>query len=398
MNDFSPWSEKHRPGKTEEVAGQGPAVEKVLDYIKNFDKKKKPLLLYGPPGIGKTCIVQAAAGEFDLELVEMNASDFRTRDAVEEKLGNAVQQKTLLDKKGKLILIDEVDGIHGNSDRGGLPAVYKVIKETNFPIVITANDAYNRKLRTLRKKCSLVKMPKVNIRSGGKRLREIAELEKIEYKDGILKEIARRTDGDMRAAINDLQMLSGDGKLEQTDLGNLQIREKQVKIFDTLLSIFKSKNKDHIKKKVWNSDKNLDEIILWLAENLPKEYEKPEELADAFNALSRADVFKGRIIHNQSWSLLKYTNDLASLGVAFAKEKKYKKFTKYSPPSYLMKMGRSKGKRALRKSAAEEIGEVCHCSRKRAVEQFPYLSIISKKTGYNFGLEEKELEYLRKVN
>ncbi|MFO7787743.1 MAG: AAA family ATPase, partial [Halospina sp.] len=70
MNDFSPWSEKHRPRKTEEVAGQGPAVEKVVDYVKNFDKKKKPLLLYGTPGIGKTCIIQAVSNEFDLELVE----------------------------------------------------------------------------------------------------------------------------------------------------------------------------------------------------------------------------------------------------------------------------------------------------------------------------------------
>ena len=58
-------------------------------------------------------------------------------------------------------------------------------------------------------------------------------------------------------------------------------------------------------------------------------------------------------------------------------------------------MGRSKFKRALRDSVASEIGERCHCSKKRAIEQFPYFSIMAKK-GVEFGLEESETDYLKK--
>jgi len=398
-----PWTEKYRPKTISEIIGQASSAILVRDWVKNFKAGKREsakaepraLLLTGPVGSGKTSLVKAIAGELNYELVDTNASEFRKKDQIEEKIGNASKQQSLLQTNGKLILVDEVDGVHGNSDRGGMAALGRIIDKSAFPIILTATDKWNRKLSTLRKKCKGVDLRKVDIRSEAKKLEEIAQAEGLEVEEGVIAEIARRSEGDFRAAINDLEAISGKKKVTMQDLKMLGNRDKIKSIFDTMLAIYKSKDPEVIMKAVWDCDKSPDEIMLWLVETIPKEYEKSGEIAEAFDKLSRADVFRGRIPHSQAWTLMSYSNELMALGTAMAKEQKYSKFTKYMPPTYLMRMGRTRASRAMRKQVAEKIGEKLHCSRKRAVEQFPYFKILlKKKMELGFELEEDEIKFL----
>ncbi len=115
---MQPWPIKYQPKTHSEIQGQPSAVNALLEYARNF-KKGKAALIYGPPGSGKTCSVHAIAKELDLEIIEVNASDARNADAIKEKVGNALNQRSLF-SKGKLILVDEIDGVAGNEDRGGL--------------------------------------------------------------------------------------------------------------------------------------------------------------------------------------------------------------------------------------------------------------------------------------
>ena len=394
-SSLAPWSEKYRPQKLKDIAGQDAAIQELLKWIKNFKKEKsRAVILHGPAGNGKTSLAQALANELNYELIQMNASDFRTENAVMEKVGHASLQHSLVGKRGKIILIDEVDGIQGTADRGGIGAIQKVIRATKYPVIITANDIWIGKLRYLRLGCKLIQMKKVDMRTVAKVLKEISEKEEIKVKDTLLHEIARRAEGDLRAAINDLQTLAH-GKISEADLGVLGGREKEISIFETLLAIFKSKDPKLIQKAFYSSDKTPDEIFMWVAENIPNEYEKPEEIAAAYNMLSRADVFRGRIIHNQAWGLMVFTNELMTFGVAASKKEKYRKFARYMPPKILQKMGASKGERAARDEIANVIGGELHCSRKRAIEQFPYLSLILKHKKLELPLDEEQERFLK---
>ncbi|MFH1424962.1 MAG: replication factor C large subunit [archaeon] len=394
MNESTPWTEKYRPNKLSEIAGHEKAIEIVLSYVKNFKKGAKPPLLHGPTGNGKTSLAIALANEFDYELVEMNASDFRTKNSIKEKLGHASGQQSLLQKKGKIILIDEIDGVHGNSDRGGLPAIYEIIKESSYPVLITANDAWKPKLSLLRKKCKTIKLEPVGIREATKKLMEIAGLENLKIGKDVVAEIARRSEGDLRAALNDLQCVTNGVKdVKFEDLDSMGVRDREKEITQVLMAIFKSKDSKFIMDTLFSFGKNPEEIFNWLAENIPNEYEKPDEIAKAYDHLSRADVFSRRIMRTQSWGLLKYYNDHIALGVSSAKHEKYSKFTKYAPPSIIMKMGRSKIARATRDAIAAKIGAELHCSKKRAIEQFPYLAMISKDSEL-FRLEPEERKFL----
>ena len=73
------------------------------------------------------------------DVIEVNASDTRNAEEIESKIGAAAKQASLF-FRGKVILVDEVDGISGQYDRGGIPTLVKIIESTAFPVVMTATD------------------------------------------------------------------------------------------------------------------------------------------------------------------------------------------------------------------------------------------------------------------
>jgi len=154
------WTEKYRPKTFEEIKGQEKTVEQIIKFFQGFPSKKKAILLGGAPGLGKTTIAHVFAKQLNKELFELNASDLRNKSKLQEVLKPAMQQQSLT-KRDKVILIDEVDGISG-SDRGGIPELVRLISETPYPVIATANDVWNKKLSPLRKISELIELDEPN--------------------------------------------------------------------------------------------------------------------------------------------------------------------------------------------------------------------------------------------
>src|SRR3989344_2884547 len=144
-------TEKYRPKKLTGIKGH----EKSLQDLKKNVQRKKPVIIYGPIGNGKTSSIYALANELNYEVLEINASDVRNKEKIESVIGSALNQQSLF-HKGKIILIDEIDNLSGTEDRGGSQALAKLIQKTSHPIVLTANDPYSQKLKDIRKKCELI--------------------------------------------------------------------------------------------------------------------------------------------------------------------------------------------------------------------------------------------------
>ena len=96
------WVEKYRPKYLEQIKNQEEAIAKVLSFVKDFGKKKRAIVLHGPPGTGKTTIAHAIAKEKNSEIFELNASDLRNKGKLQEVLRPAMEQQSLL-KKNKII-------------------------------------------------------------------------------------------------------------------------------------------------------------------------------------------------------------------------------------------------------------------------------------------------------
>ncbi len=146
--------EKYRPRTLAEVRGNKKAISELRKWALEWPSDKKAALLYGKPGTGKTSAAIALAHDLDWSVLELNASDKRTQRILNQSIGEAAQNASFLNTR-KLILLDEIDNLHGNYDRGGARAVTELVKTTSEPVILTANDLY-RISSTLRGHCKLI--------------------------------------------------------------------------------------------------------------------------------------------------------------------------------------------------------------------------------------------------
>ncbi len=360
------FTDKYAPKSMDSMIGNEDARQKVKRWMLNWlnGQKRRPLLLWGPPGVGKTSSAYALKNEFDLEIVEMNASELRNRKRIERIIGGASLASTLFGK-GKIILIDDVDVLAGRKDFGGAAAITAALKHSEHPVIVTATNAWDKKLSSIRAECELVEFKRVGKVSVRKHLKKIAAKENLPVTADFLETVIENSGGDLRSALNDLQAVYSSE------------RERDVNIIRKVRNILKATSYGEVKKEMFG-DVDYSIIKLWLDENIPYEYSEPKDLASAFDWMSRGDVFDGRIKRSR-WILLKYSIDFETAGVALAKERPYRRFVKYSFPSYLRALSFTKAKRAMLKKIGLKIGRVTHTNARDSLDFLPLIREAARK-------------------
>ncbi|MDD5178045.1 MAG: AAA family ATPase [Candidatus Nanoarchaeia archaeon] len=403
------WTEKYRPSAVKQIRGQD--VERICSFVLNYNREKhKAILIHGPTGTGKTLIANVLAKELGYELREINSSDNRGKEEIVSVLGNTLNQGSLFGNK-KLILIDDVDAF-SSGDRGGLKAVSELIKESRFPILMTANDVDLEKMSCLKNVVEYFEFKPIPLLDIFEFLKEICHKEKIKYNENDLRSLSRLAGGDLRAAIIDLQTLTeNDKELKTSEVNNLDVRYHQEEIYNLLVKIFKTKELKLIQEDIDRlniplidmTKPSISSVVFgnenclsyYLEENIPREY---DNINEAFDLMSRADVFRGRIIRNQHWRYLVYVRDLYSC-ISLVKDNRNIANVKYHStkrsPKNNFKLWSLVNRR--RWGVADKVATHSHISAWRALTEIPYYSIISR--GFDFGeigLEEEEIEWLRK--
>ena len=403
------WVEKYRPKKKEDIIGNEEAKAAFTEWLENKHHNKKAVLLYGPPGVGKTALVNAAAREFNFTIIEMNASDTRSEKAVNAVAKPATSYMALdnfsgtTKTRGNMLFLDEVDGIAGNQDRGGVSAIIKIVEESLVPVIMAANDPDISKLRPLKKVCLLVRFQQVRIPLIIALLQKICLLECVKAEFEALERIAQNSRGDVRSAINDLQSLSEQNHtLTLQDTIMLSSRNKNLSTDETLRGFFTAESITETSRLLSYSNVDYDDFLLSVSDNLPKRYTDSNELAKAYDFVSKADVFRGRI-GTENWHLLKYFyNELAK--VASVNHESYRPFEFFSPPIRIITLFWTKGKRTMLNNICLKIGARCHVSKETAKNDFmPFIKVMFQRKKFSglidwFKFTQEEVEFITKMN
>ncbi len=386
------WTYKYKPTRRSEIVGNIESVNSIIAYLNRFRSpnlrsqlKKKALLLYGPPGIGKTSSVLAIANSLNLDIVVVNASDKRNKNSLKSIRNASIfsSLKEELDSKvvGQILLIDEVDGLSGNADRGGIREIVEIIKSTRIPIILTANDISPQKFQTLRKHCELreFKPPLIEEISGI--LQRIADKENIEISKHILLEIIEISKNDIRGSINSLQLLaSRKNSVNSDDLKVLSYREQSVEIREFLKTLFIEADGDKaLRQSRLINDMDYSKLLLLLRDVtthfIPgKNY---DELAKAYDIISRADLILTRAQRERVWSQLSFFYKLCTVELVntIKPSKSLPSFPDWQLqiPSYWITLARQKKSLKI----ASKIGKKYRVSKKKVINTyFPYIHFI----------------------
>ncbi len=390
---FDPWVEKYRPKTLKEIAGQPAAVSQMLEWAKKWDRgaRQPPLLLYGPHGSGKTSAALALARDMGWDCVELNASDERTYEAIRRFLEGA-SMGSLLTSGRKLLLLDEADNVH---ERGGYRAIAELAKAAN-PLILTATS--KREIpEGIRKLCVEVGFERIRIPTVVKVLAGICAAEGVRVPQEVLGVIAENSKGDLRAAINDLQVTCAGRRTVSAGEAFTSPRVGEVNIFQLLGTLMRARTASEARNLLFSLDMPPEDALGWISENIPRMLREPEDLERVYRMLAEADLFRARISRRQAYRLEKYLCDLMTAGVAMSRRGELS-FVRFQFPTSGMIFSRTRGSRALRDSIAEKVARHCHVFASTARKHFlPYLPFILRRNpslADVLQLTEEEREFL----
>jgi replication factor C large subunit len=362
------WTEKYRPSSLSELRGNDTARDQLHDWATQWPDDGRAIVLAGSPGVGKTSAALALAEDMGWEAVEVNASDSRTKGAIERLVGRASANEEIdaaarrarqelsgeerEDRTRQLLVVDEADSFH-RADRGGSRALSEIVSETEQPMVLIVNDAYEMP-DSLRRSLDAIDFRDISKRSIVPVLRDICRKEAIEFDDDALESLAAQNSGDLRGAIKDLQALAeGQERLTTEDVVTGE-RDTTRGIFDFLDLVIKEAGPQEALEASYAVDETPDDLVNWIEDNLPKDYHG-EELVDAYGFLAAADRWLGRVRTTQNYTFWRYASDNMTAGVASARQESKGGWTRYGPPSYWSKLGRSRGARETRDYVARQM-------------------------------------------
>jgi replication factor C large subunit len=381
------WSEKHRPKTVQEMVGNEDARLVAIKWLAGWVSGSRPLLLVGPPGTGKTTLAHTLARQFNYDVIEMNASDIRNKEALQARITPIFQNTVNLIGKRIMLFLDEVDGISGREDTGGLDTLVNLIKEPTVPVIMAANKK-SLKITKLAKACKIVEFSPVSPRLLMLFLDHVLHTEGVKLESDDKISIINNSRGDIRSLLNSAQSrTAGYSTVSNKDVVD-------VDIVDAINGYFNTDTLEQAMQFIMRADASYPDpryrlispeerrkdMLAALFSSIVSSGLEQNDLALLLNVLSRADIIVGRANTSRQWHLLKYVNSVLATGLYEKSRQKGIKYQQYSMPWPVM--GPIFARSQSTKKILDELALILHISRSSAgLFVLPYFirAIIDEK-------------------
>ena len=314
--------------------GNEKSRKEVISWFKGWIRGTKPILLVGPPGVGKTSLVQTLSIQFGADLIELNASDKRNRIVLSEKIIPLLENYSLMGKQF-LLFLDEVDGLSARDDLGAMEFLSAAIKESTVPVILAANET-NQITRNLSKVCKVISFRSIPPRLGLLYLNHFLNRKNFQLSPGEKFSIVRTSSGDIRKMLNDTQAwISGYSAFRDSHL-NLDIE-------NAIDGFFSSTDPEHANDLILSSnavfrdarfgispeDRRKD-LIYGFFSSIVTSHMDTKAIATVLDELSKIDALLGRSLEKRNWKILKYISSLLTFAIFPHTRLKQLQYKRYS--------------------------------------------------------------------
>jgi len=368
-----------------DFVGNENSRKKVVEWLSKWSDGSKPLLLVGPPGVGKTSFVHALCREFDIDLIELNASDTRNKNMLAQIL-NPIFSNASLTGKDFLLFLDELDGISNREDSGGLDFLIDLFSEPSIRVIMAANKSTEsiKKISKVSKTINFSPIPP-----------RLAML----YLDKVLKNlnspmatkdrttVVRNSFGDIRSLINSAQVMIAGYSSVKNSTAEIEVDSMINQFFtsSTLEEALAIINKTDISysdpRFGQSSEDRRKDILGAFFSSIVMSKIDISTIAVLLDKLSELDVILSRSLVMRNWKIMRYFSSILAKSLFDDSRNKYIRYNRYSIG--FENMGIFSRAQGLKKTL-RILAHYFHTSRSNFGSQYfaTLLQILSRTEGY----------------
>jgi len=368
-----------------DFVGNENSRKKVVEWLSKWSDGSKPLLLVGPPGVGKTSFVHALCREFDIDLIELNASDTRNKNMLAQIL-NPIFSNASLTGKDFLLFLDELDGISNREDSGGLDFLIDLFSEPSIRVIMAANKSTEsiKKISKVSKTINFSPIPP-----------RLAML----YLDKVLKNlnspmdtkdrttVVRNSFGDIRSLINSAQVMIAGYSSVKNSTAEIEVDSMINQFFtsstlEEALAIINKADISYSDPRFGQSSEDRRKDILGaFFSSIVMSKIDISTIAVLLDKLSELDVILSRSLVMRNWKIMRYFSSILAKSLFDDSRNKYIRYNRYSIG--FENMGIFSRAQGLKKTL-RILAQYFHTSRSNFGSQYfvTLLQILSRTDGY----------------
>jgi len=320
--------------KISDFVGNENSRKKIIEWFVKWENGSKPILLVGPPGVGKTSFVHALSREFNIDLVELNASDTRNKNMLAQ-IVFPIFSNASLTGKNYVLFLDEIDGISKREDSGGLDFLVELFKEPTIRVIMAANKS-NEAVKKISKVSKTVTFAPIPPRLSMLYLDKILKIQNSSLKVNNKLELVRNSIGDIRSLLNAAQVMTAGYStakrpVVEIDIENMINQFFSSNTFDDALEIVRRADVSYSDPRFGQSseDRRKDVLAAFFASIVMSKIEMAT-LSTLLDRLSELDVILSRSLVMRNWKILRYFPLILTKSLFYESRSKYIRYNRYS--------------------------------------------------------------------
>lgn len=320
--------------KISDFVGNENSRKKIIEWFVKWTNGSKPILLVGPPGVGKTSFVHALSREFNIDLVELNASDTRNKNMLAQVIF-PIFSNVSLTGKNYVLFLDEIDGISKREDSGGVDFLVELFKEPTIRVIMAANKS-NEAVKKISKVSKTVTFAPIPPRLSMLYLDKILKIQNSSLKVNDKLELVRNSIGDIRSLLNAAQVMTAGYSTGKRTVGDIDVENMinqffSSNTFDEALEIIQRADISYSDPRFGQSseDRRKDILAAFFASIVMSKIEMTT-LSTLLDRLSELDVILSRSLIMRNWKVLRYFPSILTRSLFYESQSKYIRYNRYS--------------------------------------------------------------------